>query len=218
MFMILLIAILAFVMTVPAWVTGKGLDRMSLSTRDTQGLIGGSSPFERFFGGHCANRVATVLSVDTQIYKSEYFPTDSLGLDFNFVLDIWGTISSDSTDDATIDINVIEPDGTSVTLCTVTTVALADEDDKDYHLKIIGRVTLEQSGATSGKIAAFAVMNVRQVTPLVFSGGSAIAGVSADFRNGLALEVTCNWDDDSADTDMFVVAAVGSACNRSGNV
>lgn len=199
-----------------SWCLVAGLqDRTGvMQDRDLHGFEHGR--LSRLLGG--LNKTATHgnSTTETEIYRSELISPDALRNGFNFNLQGFGTIGSDGSDDVTLSVKAIEPDGTAVELFTVTTVSIPDEDDKAFFLVLNGRVVLEQAGAVSGKIAGGGIMTCRFATPLIFSGLSAAAGVAVDFRNGIHLVITADWDDAAATSTMSLISAVLNACNTRG--
>lgn len=218
MFLGLLIAICAILVlkVLVVGVVGYGLDRTGeLPPQQRRGYVNPAGLHRGNIGGHGSSIVATAAT-KTRIFRSEFIPFDTLGRHFNFLLDLAGIVGSDGTDDATITIEAVEPDGTAVTLATITTVSLANEDDKAFFIRALGRVTLEQVGATSGKIFVAALMEALQGTPLRFHGASAEAGAAVDFRNGFYIDVNVAWDDTDATTRISNVAAMMSVNNTVG--
>jgi len=197
--------------------TGPGLDRTGVMTPEqTHGLVNPASAMKGLLGGLQATRVANAIT-DEKVYRSSFIPADKLGVGFNFKLDLAGQITVGGADDVTLDFDFVEPDGTRVTLLTITTASLAAEADKGFALTVQGRVALEQDGVTSGKFATVGWLEVFQGTPLRFQAVSAIAGVSADFRNGGHFEITGNWDQVTGATGISLISALLAVCNLPGS-
>lgn len=195
---------------------GPGLDRTgTLPPEAKRGLVNPSSIYKGKVGGLQSSRAATAATA-TRVFRSTLLPPSVLGNGFNFKLALAGLVGSDGTDDATIELTAVEPDGTAVKICDIVTVSLPDEDDKVCFIEFQGRVALEQVGATSGKIAAVGRIETFTGTPLRFAGASAAAGVAIDFRNGIYLEVRVAWDDTDATTILNILSALLDVCNLTG--
>lgn len=117
----------------------------------------------------------------------------------HFRLVLAGEISSTGTGDCTLTLRYGTTD-----ILALATVSLADEDDKQWRLEIVGRV--HTTGA-SGKVVASGRMNIEQGTPLLVAGDTAAAGVSVDLTAAGSLNVTAEWDAASADND--IIAMIG---------
>lgn len=176
-------------------------------------------PFtQRCLGGLSA--VATdQVTAETELWNSEDIPAaEMLNLYLNFHIVVGGVISSDGSDNIALDLNWVEPDGTTVTLCAITTVGLANEQDVNFVMDFIGRVI---TAGASGFMAASGRMTVNQGTALYFSGGDAGvdgAGISVDLSNGGHFQLTGTWDgiDGSLVTTISVNAVVATCNSRGG--
>jgi hypothetical protein len=172
--------------------------------------------------------IGTATDLKT-MFLSELIPADRWSLGCQYKFSVMGLISASATDNFTFDINLIEPDETRHLILATTTVALATENVKVFDFVSQGIVTLEQSGSTSGKVAATSKLSVQQGTPLFFVGQTAIAGVTADFRgltlrpdgtnyqeNGVRFELTATWDDTDGDNEVEVFGAMLHLSNARG--
>jgi hypothetical protein len=139
-----------------------------------------------------------------------------------------GLLGSDS-EDIVLDIDLVEPDDTRHTVVACTTVSLANEDDDVFEFKSQGIVVLEQSGVTSGQVAAVSKIRVEQGTPMIFVGQTAITGAAVDFRgltlkpdgttyqnNGLYFELYADWDASHAKAVIEVFGAMLQLSNIHG--
>lgn len=174
-------------------------------------------PFtQRCLGGLSAVKTHGNNLTEAELWNSEDIPAaEMLNLYLNFHIVVGGVVSSSGSGDITLDLNWVEPDGTSVTICTITTVSLANEDDKNFVMDFIGRVI---TAGASGFMAASGRLTVNQGTPLYFSGGDAAAdgiGLSTDLSNGGHFQLTGDWDNAAA-TDTISVNAVVATCNSRG--
>lgn len=196
------------------------------SSKCTSPYLTDASPIANLVGGLSEN-VNHVNSTDQKtLIRSEELPASVFALPFNLEVDLMGLISSNGSVDITFDIDLVEPDGTRVTIATVTTAALANEDDKPFHLKLMGKVVTPPAyldadidgvpESALGKMAAVGILEVFQGTPLRFAGNSAAAGVEADFLNGTFIEVTADHDAADADSDVILLGGTIKICNLDG--
>lgn len=181
-----------------------------LTPKQQVGGLNQAAKISQMIGGLVSNKTANTTS-ETNIAVFEHIPADRFSHSFNFLLKLKGLISSDGSDDATIDLYAVEPDDTATKIATVTTAALANEDDKQFNLEFQGRVLLEQDGATNGKLLAQGDLTAFQGTALQFAGtgASGVAGEALDLRNGIRFEVRAKWDDTDATTDIIATTALG---------
>ena len=139
--------------------------------------------------------------VFTSTTAAEIFATDTLfgngPLDdttIHFRLTAGGLISSDGSDDLTLLLR-----WNAVTILTITTVSLPNEDDKAWHLDICGR--LHTTGA-SGKVVASGVFANAGTGMADIIVATAAAGVALDTTADGDFNLYADWDDDNADTDL----------------
>lgn len=119
----------------------------------------------------------------------------------HFKITLAGTISSDGSDDITFRLRM----GTTDILETIVTSSLPNEDDKAFLLEYFGRI--HTTGA-SGKVVAIGNM-VNEMTGMSrITKTTAAAGVSVDLTSVTSINVTAQWDDTSADTDILVTYGV----------
>jgi hypothetical protein len=121
------------------------------------------------------------------------------GSDIHFRVTLAGEISSTGTGDCTLTLRYGSTD-----ILALTTVSLADEDDKQWRAVIEGRI--HTTGA-SGKIVATGRMNIEQGTALLVVNDTAAAGASVDLTVDGSLNVTAQWD--AASTDNDIIAMIG---------
>jgi len=115
----------------------------------------------------------------------------------HFRLTLAGTISSDSSDDITFRLRY----GTTDILETIVTAALPAENDKAFRLVYEGRI--HTTGAT-GKVVAVGVLQNEMAAMSDIKKTTAAAGVTVDLTADGSLNVTGQWDDTNAATDIFV--------------
>lgn len=174
-------------------------------------------PFtQRCLGGLSAVKTHEAQS-EVELWNSEDIPAaEHLNTYFNFHIVIGGVVGSDGTDDIVLDLNWVEPDGTSVTLCAINVASLANEVDHNFVLDYIGRVI---TAGASGFMSAGGRMTVNQGTPLFFSGGDDAAlgvGVSVDLSNGGHFQLTGTWNGTGTNTGISVNAVVATCNSRGG--
>ena len=115
----------------------------------------------------------------------------------HFKVTIAGDISSDGTDDVAFQLRYGTTD-----ILALTTVGLANEDDKQFRLEIYGRI--HTTGAT-GKIVASGRLNMEQGTPLLVVNNTAVAGVTADLTVDGSINVTAQWDGAAATSTLTAI-------------
>ena len=128
--------------------------------------------------------------------------TDTLNVvpetSFQFKITLSGTISSDGTDDLTLQLRWGTTD-----ILAFTTVSYPDEDDKAFFLEVTGRFHTIDSG-TDGKIVAGGILKMEATGMADQVKTTAVAGVNSDTSVGAALNITGQFDGASADTDIIV--------------
>jgi len=115
----------------------------------------------------------------------------------HFKITLAGHISSDNSDDITFRLRM----GTTDILETVKTTALPDEDDKCFMLEYFGRI--HTTGA-SGKIVAQGRLMNEMTSMADVIKSTAVAGASMDLTSVTSINVTGQWDDTDATTDIFI--------------
>lgn len=129
---------------------------------------------------------------------TETIPASTLNSAYmQFRLTLAGTISSDGSDDITFRLRY----GTTDILETVVTAALPDEDDKAFLLTYTGRI--HTTGAT-GKVVAVGLLQNEMTGMADVIKTTAAAGVTVDLTAAGSINVTGQWDDTDATTDIFV--------------
>jgi len=141
-------------------------------------------------------------SVET-VLVSETIPANMFNsTSMHFRITICGELSSDGSS-AGGDLSLTLRYGTTDILA-LTTVSLANEDDKQFKYICDGRI---HTIGSSGKIVASAKMDVAQGTPLYFFAYTAAAGVTANLTVAGSINVTADWEASSADND--IIAMIG---------
>jgi hypothetical protein len=138
-----------------------------------------------------ANSTTETVLVTETVYGNTF---DTAGMGFRVT--VAGEISSDGSDDCTFTLRYGTTD-----ICAVTTVSLANEDDKIFKLVYEGRI--HTTGAT-GKVVAIGTLDVFQGTALFFQGKSAATGATVNLTADGSLNVTAQWDGAAADSDVLV--------------
>lgn len=141
-----------------------------------------------------ANSTTETALISETVYANELSDTN-----MHFRVVLAGEISSTGTGDCTFTLRYGTTD-----ILAIPTVSLANEDDRQWKLEIVGR--LHTAGAT-GKVVASGRIDVEQGTPLLFTGDTAAAGVTVNTTADGSLNVTAHWDAASADND--VIAMIG---------
>lgn len=141
-----------------------------------------------------ANSTTETVLISETVYANTL---DSTGKHFRITLA--GEISSDGSDDVTLTLRYGTTD-----ILELTTVSLANEDDKQWKAEFIGRI--HTTGA-SGKIVASGRMDVETGTAALIVNDTAAAGVSVDLTADGSLNVTSKWDGAAADSD--IIAMIG---------
>lgn len=124
----------------------------------------------------------------------------------HFKITMAGLISSDGSDDITLDLKF-----GSTTIATITTTSLPNEDDKAFWLEFVGRI--HTTGATGKVVANGRFMNAATGMADIIVG-TAAAGVTTDFTAVTSINVTADWDDTNADTDITLTSAILELYNQ----
>lgn len=138
-------------------------------------------------------------STDETVLLSETIYGNTLNnTAMNFKAWLAGTISSDGTDDCVFTLRYGSTD-----ILALTTVSLPNEDDKNFLLEFWGRV--HTTGAT-GKVVATGkfVTDMTGIADII--GGTVVAGATVDLTADGSLNITADWDDGSADTEVNVTS------------
>lgn len=146
-----------------------------------------------------ANAQVANSTTETAILSETIYGKTLNTVGMGFRVTICGEISSDGTDDCTFTLRYGTTD-----ICAVTTVSLANEDDKIFKLVYEGRI--HTAGAT-GKVVAIGEFAAYQGTPLYFQGKSAATGATVNLTADGSLNVTAHWDGAAADSDVLVTVA-----------
>ena len=146
-----------------------------------------------------ANVQVANKTTETVLLSETVLANELNGTDIHFRVTLAGEISSTGTGDCTLTLRYGTTD-----ILALTTVSLADEDDKQWRAVIEGRV--HTTGA-SGKVVATGRMDIQQGTPLLVANDTAAAGVDVDLTADGSLNVTAQWDAQSTDND--IIAMIG---------
>jgi len=133
----------------------------------------------------------------TETINASTFDSTSM----HFKLTLAGTISSDGSDDVTLRLRY----GTTDILETVVSVNLPNEDDKCFILEYFGRI--HTTGAT-GKVVAQGRLQNEMTAMADIKKTTAAAGVTVDLTADGSINVTSQWDDTDATTDIVVTYGV----------
>lgn len=159
-----------------------------------------SSDAQMISGGSISANVQVAnTTTETALISETIYANTLKSTTMNFRVTLAGEISSTGTGDCTFTLRYGTTD-----ILALATVALPNEDDKQFKLVYEGRI--HTTGAT-GKIVAAGRMNIETGTPLLVVGDTAAAGVTADLTADGSINVTAHWDAASADND--VIAMIG---------
>lgn len=193
---------------------GHGYDRTGIITPKQASplLNAGGPPISQIMGGCGKNVLGDSASgaAGTVLWRSAHIPPDKLSTLFNFRVMLAGMLSSNAKD-VTLDLNWVEPDGTTVTLAALVSVTLATANDEGFMADFQGRVIQE---GTTGEIAAVGFLKA-QTTGLLFGIATAVLGVEINLDNGGHFEVTSTWDSEHNDADIYLMSGMMLANNLS---
>lgn len=137
-------------------------------------------------------------TAEAAVFTSDSFPASFFNsTDMHFRLTLAGHISSDSTDDITFVLKY----NTTVLLNTIVTSALPNEQDYAFRLEYVGRI--HTTGA-SGKIVCHGSLTNEMTAMADIHHVAAVGGAAVGLTTAGTLNVTADWSDDDADTDIFV--------------
>ncbi|MCG8670202.1 MAG: hypothetical protein MI867_12365 [Pseudomonadales bacterium] len=150
-------------------------------------------------GGGITENATIVNSTDETVLL-----TDTLSVvpetGFQFKITLAGSISSDGTDDLTLQLRWGTTD-----ILAFTTVSYPNEDDKAFYLEIVGRI---HTVGSSGKVVAGGKLHMEATGMSTQVKTTAAAGVTADTSAGAALDITGQFDGANADSDILVHTAI----------
>jgi hypothetical protein len=135
-------------------------------------------------------------SVETALLSQTLYANTMDATTMNFRVVLYGEISSSGSGDITLTLRYGTTD-----ILELVTAALANEDDKPFKVEFTGRI--HTTGAT-GKVVAHGFGTFFQGTPLYFCTDTANTGATVDLTADGSLNVTAEWDNESADDDIIV--------------
>ena len=119
----------------------------------------------------------------------------------HFKLTLAGHISSDGSDDITFRLRM----GTTDILETIVTSTTPDEDDKCFILEYFGRI---HTAGASGKVVAQGRLMSEATGMADVLKSTAVAGASVALTTVTSINVTGQWDDTDATTDIFITTGI----------